>query len=180
MRSIIVLTVICFISGAVLSFVNILTSEKILQAQESIKKEAIKEIFNFKISQIKSFKRERYEYFEVYADNNVLSGIAVISFTNKGYGGKISVLVGIDMECRISDYRVLSHSETPGLGDKISDANFKSQFKGKGMMGFVWKVKKDGGDVQAITAATISSRAITEALFNALNIIKGIYPERCK
>ena len=68
---------------------------------------------------------------------------------------------------------MLEHKETPGLGSKIAD-NFKEQFDGKNPAAFSLKVRKDGGDVDAITAATISSRAVCDALSRAFQAYEEV------
>ncbi|MBO4231732.1 MAG: RnfABCDGE type electron transport complex subunit G, partial [Bacteroidales bacterium] len=86
-----------------------------------------------------------------------------------GFGGAFTLMVGFDSEGKILGTEVLSASETPGLGDKINadKSDFSKQFAGKNPAEFQLKVKKDGGDVDAITAATISSRAYCDAVDRA-------------
>ncbi|MDD2425283.1 MAG: RnfABCDGE type electron transport complex subunit G, partial [Bacteroidales bacterium] len=99
-------------------------------------------------------------------------GYAIESFSNAGFGGRISLMVGFDSEGNIVNVSVISHSETPGLGAKIVDgkSNFSVQFKGKNPVDFKLSVRKDGGDVDAITASTITSRAYCGALESAYKI----------
>lgn len=96
-------------------------------------------------------------------------GVAIKTFTNSGFSGKIELMVGMLEDGSISNTAVLSHKETPGLGDKmdIKKSNFPVQFMGKKPADFKLKVTKDGGDVDAITAATISSRAFCDAVERA-------------
>jgi len=98
-------------------------------------------------------------------------GVAVETYTNKGFGGTIDVMVGFSEDGTITNTSVLSLKETPGLGDKLqkSKSNFSDQFIGKNPANFKLLVKKDGGDVDAITAATISSRAFCDALQRAFD-----------
>ena len=122
-------------------------------------------------------------------------GTAVESFSPKGFGGRISVMFGFDTEGKISGYSVLEHAETPGLGDHMVDwfkppvAPVKSLIER--IFGFEIKpaeknsnvygvspegglsVSKDGGTVDAITAATISSRAFLDAANRAYSAFKG-------
>ena len=93
-------------------------------------------------------------------------GTAVETLSRKGYGGNVRILVGFLPDGSIYDSVVLEQKETPGLGDKMGagKSSFSLQFKGKDPSSFKLRVKKDGGDVDAITAATISSRAYCEAL----------------
>ena len=96
-------------------------------------------------------------------------GVAIKTYTNKGFSGKIELMVGLMNDGTISNTAVLSHKETPGLGDKmdIAKSQFPVQFKGKDPSDYKLMVKKDGGDVDAITAATISSRAFCDAVQRA-------------
>ena len=98
-------------------------------------------------------------------------GAAVESKTKKGFSGEISVMVGFNADGTIRNYRVLSHAETPGLGSKMeewfrADKGDQSVL-GKNPASDHLTVKKDGGSVDAITAATISSRAFLDAIANA-------------
>ena len=98
------------------------------------------------------------------------AGYAIVSVTS-GFGGPLSVMVGIDSKGNVFNTRVLSHSETPGLGAKCqSDPSFLSQFKGWNPSERSLKVTKDGGEVDAITASTITSRAYTLAIANAVKV----------
>ncbi|SDD17475.1 electron transport complex protein RnfG [Williamwhitmania taraxaci] len=106
----------------------------------------------------------------------VVVGLAVETFTEKGYGGRFELIVGFLPDGTINDIAVISHHETPGLGDKIDKrkSNFSLQFKGKNPKDFKMMVKKDGGDVDAITASTISSRAFCDAVTRAYEaVMKG-------
>ncbi len=105
-----------------------------------------------------------------------LVGIAIKTFTTKGFGGRFDVMVGFLPDGTIYNSMVLNHQETPGLGDKIDPekSDFSRQFAGKNPATFRLKVKKDGGDVDAITAATISSRAYCDALQRAYNAFKSL------
>lgn len=105
---------------------------------------------------------------------NVQTGTAVETYTDKGFSGRFSLMVGFKMDGSVSNIEVLENKETPGLGIKISLPQFKDQFKGVNiddLPGQKLKVKKDGGTVDAITAATISSRAFCDAVnrANAMN-----------
>ena len=91
-------------------------------------------------------------------------GTAFVSSSKKGYGGEIRVMVGITADGHIKAIHILSQNETPGLGTKISDPPFKSQLEGKSIAGTVWAIKKDSGTFNAITGATISSRAVLDAI----------------
>jgi len=98
-----------------------------------------------------------------------LVGTAIETFTNKGFAGHFTLMVGLMPDGTIKSVEVLAHKETPGLGDKMekSKSNFSVQFEGKNPKTFKMMVKKDGGDVDAITASTITSRAFTDAVNRA-------------
>lgn len=104
-------------------------------------------------------------FFEGTKEGEVI-GVAVNTYTNLGYSGLIKLMVGFKPDGTIVNYEVLDHKETPGLGSKIAEG-FKEQFNGKNPVDFKLTVTKDGGEVDAITAATISSRAVCDALNRA-------------
>lgn len=98
-------------------------------------------------------------------------GYAVKSMTKNGFGGSITMMVGFDLKGKIHNINVLSQAETPGLGTKMAEpenALLKS-VQGRNPAEMNLKVKKDGGDVDALTAATISSRAYVDAVARAYN-----------
>lgn len=109
-------------------------------------------------------------FYSVTVDNQLI-GTAVKTYSNNGFSGLITVMVGFDASGNIIDSNILEHKETPGLGDKTSKSvsTWNEQFKGKNPAEFILKVKKDGGQVDAITAATISSRAYCDALQRAFD-----------
>ncbi|MEG1616559.1 MAG: RnfABCDGE type electron transport complex subunit G [Bacteroidales bacterium] len=102
--------------------------------------------------------------------NGEMVGAAVEAQTKKGFGGPISIMVGFDKDGNIKDYTVLSHAETPGLGSKMPEwFHTKGNIIGKNPASNKLTVSKDGGEIDAITAATISSRAFLDAVANAYN-----------
>ena len=107
-------------------------------------------------------------------------GYAVESFTSKGFSGTINIMVGFDMEGNIVGTSVISHSETPGLGAKMTEPAFYSQFIGKNPASFKLGVRKDGGDVDAITASTITSRAYCDAVDRAYRVFQTIMDNTSK
>ena len=86
--------------------------------------------------------------------------------SSEGYGGDIVLMVGFKKDKKtVISYKVLQASETPGLGMKLKTPEFSGPFSGKD--GSALKVKKDGGDIEAITSATITSRAVCKAIADA-------------
>lgn len=96
-----------------------------------------------------------------------INGIAIKSYSNKAFGGKLELIVGFSLDGTINDYEVIDQKETPGLGSKVMDPKFKDQFAGFNPSRQVFKVKQDGGAIDAVTAATISSRAVIDAIQRA-------------
>jgi len=108
-------------------------------------------------------------------------GTAIRTYTDEGFSGRFWIMVGFVDGDVISGTSVLEHKETPGLGDKMekkksfnkkTGKSWSDQFNGKNPMDFTLKVTKDGGDVDAITAATISSRAFCDAAQRAYDELK--------
>ncbi|MDR0368032.1 MAG: RnfABCDGE type electron transport complex subunit G [Bacteroidales bacterium] len=99
-------------------------------------------------------------------------GTAVETFTDKGFSGRVKLMVGFLPDGSIHKIEVLEHKETPGLGDKmeVGKSTFPEQFLGKNPADYKLSVTKDGGDVDAITAATISSRAYCDAVQTAYDV----------
>lgn len=174
------LTIISLVASACLGFVYELTKEPIEMANLNKKLIAIKQVvpeFNNNPNEEKYFlptgDGDSLEIYPAKKDNQIV-GYAVNTNTSKGFSGNISLMAGFKPDGTIIDITVLEHKETPGLGTKMSDPHFKDQFKSKNPAEFVLKVKKDGGPVDAITAATISSRAFCDAVQRAYNcLVKG-------
>jgi electron transport complex protein RnfG len=178
MKSVLILTLTGFFSALLLFGTNRLTEEPIRRAVERVKVEALRQIFPFEFSDgdiNRTSDEEGRNFFEIKDKDGGLKGVAVEVSGNKGYSGEIKVLLAVSAAGEIYDYSVLAHQETPGLGNKITEPAFRGQFKDKKLEGFKWKVTKDGGDVDGITAATISSRAITEILERGLQIVSARY-----
>ncbi|MEA1896667.1 MAG: RnfABCDGE type electron transport complex subunit G [Bacteroidota bacterium] len=173
---IIALVAVTFAASTSLGFVYQLTKEPIAAAKLAKKMEAIQNV-------LPEFNNEpNMEVYKIPVDGDTLYfypakedgglvGTAIESFTNQGFTGKIKIMVGFMPDGSIYDVAVLEHKETPGLGDKMErkKSNWGLQFKGKDPKIFNVSVTKDGGDVDAITASTISSRAFCDALNRAYN-----------
>ena len=125
-------------------------------------------------------------YFYRARNGDEISGIAVESFTRSGFSGLIRIMVGFRPDGSLIDIAVLEHAETPGLGDKMekekslnktTGKSWTTQFQGKDPRSFNLKVKQDNGDVDAITAATITSRAFCEAVQRAYEGLQVVMEE---
>jgi len=166
------LTLISGLSALCLGTVYTITKEPIAQAKKAKQEAAIKTVlpeFDRLETTTMAVDGDSIRLNKAYKDGEWI-GTAVETFTNKGFGGQVKLMVGLLPDGTIYDISVLGHSETPGLGDKmdIKKSKFPLQFKGKNPSSFKLSVKKDGGDVDAITAATISSRAYCDALNRAI------------
>ena len=172
------LTFISVGASAALGFVYELTKKPIEIALLNKKLEAIKLVVpefsnnpNDDMFLLPTGEGDSLEIYPAKKDDEVI-GYAVKTYSNEGFSGYISLMAGFKPEGTIINISVLTHKETPGLGTKMSDPAFKDQFKGKDPSDFALKVKKDGGSVDAITAATISSRAFCDAVERAYNTLR--------
>lgn len=117
--------------------------------------------------------KKRAKYFEVMGKDGEVAAYIVESY-HKGYSGAPGIFVAIDKDLTVRKVEILTHSETPGLGDEIENPVFKNQFKGKAL-GQLEVVKGEAGDkILAITGATISSRSITYATRDAVKLITDL------
>ena len=168
---VITLLVIAVVSAGVLGGVYVLTKEPIALAKKKKQEKAIKMVLP-EFDSLKSVKVASYDggdslLFTYAKKEGKVIGVAINSYTDKGFSGHIEIMVGLLPDGTIYNTAVLAHSETPGLGTKMSSPGFKDQFMNKNPATFKLKVTKDKGDVDAITAATISSRAFCDAVDRA-------------
>ncbi len=185
MKNTIVLTLITVIAGAALGLVYEITKEPIAQANENAKKAAWLAVFPE--AQASDFEVVDADKDGVAAVNEAVPGVSVdevctagdkgyvVTTTSKaGYGGDIQVTVGVTSEGTVSGVSFLKIAETAGLGMKAKEESFYSQYIGKGAEGFY--VSKDGGAgdaIDSISGATITSRAVTEAVNAALAYVQA-------
>ncbi len=155
--------------GAALAGVNILTQKPIAEAQEAARRQAIAEVlpaFDNNPSD-NVYEVDGLTLFPATLGGERV-GTAVETFSDNGFSGRFTILAGFDTDGRITGYRVLSHAETPGLGARMAD-----WFTEPGSTHYIighakpFVVAADGGDIDAITGATITSRAFMEALNRA-------------
>ncbi|MBQ9475759.1 MAG: RnfABCDGE type electron transport complex subunit G [Bacteroidales bacterium] len=168
------LTVVCLLCSALLGVVYSMTAEPVKQAERQNLLSSLKQVLpeGSDISD-KALSLDKdgvtYEYYT--AKSPKYSEVVAVKSTVSGFGGPLTVLVGI-CDGTVYNTRVLSHSETPGLGAKCEEAGsaFILQFKGLDPSKKKVGLKADGGDLDAITASTITSRAYTKAVANALGL----------
>ncbi|MCR4825029.1 MAG: RnfABCDGE type electron transport complex subunit G [Bacteroidales bacterium] len=163
------LTVVCLICSAVVGAAYAVTADPIAaaaQAKTTASIAAVLPAFDGTPEQ-GSIQVDGVDYTYYKAAD---AGYAIIS-TTSGFGGALTLMVGVENGGTIHNTAVLSHSETPGLGAKCTtDASFIDQFKGFNPAERTLTVKKDGGDLDAITASTITSRAYALAVSNAVAV----------
>jgi len=176
---VVTLLLVTGIAAAALGFVYDLTKGPIAEAKLKAQAEAITQVLPEYDELGKSFKTvaetggDSLEIFPALK-NGVLVCTAIKTYTNKGFNGFISIMAGIDSLGNFSGYSVLEHEETPGLGSKMgvwfSNPEKPNQYIiGKNPKTSKFVVSKEGGDIDAITASTITSRAFLEALTKAYN-----------
>ncbi len=168
------LFLVTFIASGTLGFVYEITKEPIRMVEINNINNAIKEIIPDYTNNPyqESFKvptnGDSLVFYPAEQDGELI-GMAIETWTMQGFSGLIKLMAGFDMDGTIIDIVVLQHAETPGLGDKIQKekSDFSVQFQGKNPEEFKLAVEKDNGDVDAITASTITSRAYCEAVQRA-------------
>jgi Na+-translocating ferredoxin:NAD+ oxidoreductase subunit G len=174
------LTFITLGASAALGYVYEFTKEPIEISKMNKKLDAIKTVVppfsnnpNKEMYKLPTGEGDSLEIYPAKKDSTLL-GLAVRTYSKKGFSGQISLMAGFKPDGTIINITVLEQKETPGLGTKMAESGFKDQFLGKNPVSFHVSVKKDGGQVDAITAATISSRAFCDAIRKAHNtIMKG-------
>ena len=189
------LLLICLLAAGLLAKVNDMTKEPIADAKALKLEEAIKKVVpdfdNNPVSESYKVVTDKGDSLLVYPakKGDEVVGFAVNSYSDNGFSGNIQLMVGFDLENNVYNYAVLSHSETPGLGSQMIDwfkpqvqefsllekvfgfemkkVEAKSSIIGKNPGTTKFIVSKDGGDIDAISASTITSRAFLEAVNKA-------------
>lgn len=162
------LLLVCLISAGLLAIVYELTKEDIAIAEKNKQENALKAVLP-EFDTIKTDTINGAPLYKAFKDNKYV-GCATISEA-LGFSDLIVIMVGIDRNNCIVNYEVLSQKETPGLGTKCVDW-FKNKINGRNIS-TDFKVVQDGGDIDAITAATISTRAFLNAVKQADNNFAG-------
>ena len=170
------LGVITIVSGALLGGMYAITKDPIAETEKNQLTASIAEVtpeFNNSpeadMDSVEIDGRKFVIYPAVY--DGELKGAAVLGYSMEGFSGEVAVLCGFEGNGTVRDYRVIHHAETPGLGAKMEEwfhdpAGARSVI-GKNPSVENFTVSKDGGDIDAITAATISSRAFLGIMRNA-------------
>lgn len=182
-RLALVLTLITAGAGLVLSLVESVTREPIAEQRRQEMLRALQAVLppadnspdedtvELVVGQDKRGRDVMRKFFRGRKDGQ-LSGLAFKVVAPDGYSGNIDVMVGIDPSGTVVGIEILSHNETPGLGDKIAFPEYKKTFAGKNLDNADWRVKKDGGEFDQITGATISPRAVVGAVRKGLEFYR--------
>jgi len=172
------LTLISLGASACLGFVYVMTKKPIELSLLNKKLNAIKQVVpdftnnpNEDMFRLPTGEGDSLDIYPAKKDGEII-GYAVNTYTKTGFAGNISLMAGFKPDGTIISISVLDQKETPGLGTKMTEPGFKDQFNNKNPSEFRLKVKKDGGPVDAITSATISSRAFCDAVQRAYNTIQ--------
>ncbi|MGM0547816.1 MAG: RnfABCDGE type electron transport complex subunit G [Bacillota bacterium] len=177
MKSLIItLSVIGIVSALALTFVYEWTTPYIVANQAKAQKQAINEVLPG-VEEVKEVEKDNNVFYEGYDQNGSRIGVA---FKNSGggYNGQIEVMIGVNLENeKIYKISVLNHQETPGLGARITEPDFKSNFENKpfGNYQVVKTPPTKETQVEAIAGATISSDSITEVIQEGLEIVTSAY-----
>ena len=169
----IILTIICAVSAAGLAGTNALTKDRIVEANKKAEQEAMSRIIEAEnyIQSVVVINGVENIYYVAQNDNTY--GY-IFTSSHNGYGGPVKVMTGIDVDGKVIAIEVLSASdETPGLGQNITKKTYWENFKGLSEKAVVG----NGGNVEAVTGATFSSKAVAECVNDALDMYKAIVKE---
>ena len=172
----IVLTVISVVAGAALAYVNEVTKGPIAEIQQRNEAQAIKTVLCDENAVITDTIVNGDVTLYLTANG---AAVKTVDPKNESFSGGLTIMVGLDKEFKVLGYTVLVSNETPGLGAKASEW-FQEGGKGNiiGRVAGQFKTSKDGGDVDAITASTITSRSFLRAVNNAYaEYAKAVTPE---
>lgn len=183
-RMVVVLAAICGLSGFALSYLKITTAPRIEeQVLTYVQGPAILKVFpdidNSPIAERRKFELPDGRKVTVFPGRKAgkLVGVAIEDF-GKGFGGEVGVMVGFDVNRdTLTGIGVTTMKETPGLGTRIADPGFTAQFPGKPAD---VRLKAQGGDIDAVSGATISSNGAITALGNAARVYAALKPEIVK
>lgn len=179
LKLILVLTLICVVAGSLLAVVYEATKDRIAAAERQEKLTALETVLPDYDNQpdLDSWPaadvQTNYTFYVARKTDQVV-GIAFEVSTLEGYGDRIQIMVGVDPTTKlVRGIDIVKQKETPGLGAKIDEDRFKSNFPEKSSVDSAWcAVTKDGGEIDAVTSATISSRAVCKAVAYGLSVLQ--------
>lgn len=161
------LFIIAFVCALILGFIFQKTEPIIEKQKQILLERSLQAVLEANYYQV---QKEMPIYYTAYDENKNVLGWC-LPVTSRGYGGKMQLLVGLNTKHEITGIKILEHRETPGLGSKINDAEYKQaepaflkQFKNKKAEELILVKQKTDKNIQAITGATISSKAVTDGV----------------
>jgi len=157
-----VLFIIAAISGANLGIAYTVTKEPIAKQVKTEEEKALKDIFPKATNFSLTTGRDNYAYYEVYIKNKLIG--YVLDASEKGFSSTIKIKVGMNLNKTIKAIRITSQNETPGLGTRVEGTKFTDQFMNKTLKQVLLKKDSGNGTIDALTGATISSRAVSKAV----------------
>lgn len=161
-----ILGLICLLSAGLLSVVNSWTAPKILAQNKATEEKTLAEVLPeaVQFEPVTSSAGENI-YYKAYDKNNKIIGYA-FKAVGKGYSNVVETMVGMSLDGNIVVVKVLNQNETPGLGSRVAEPSFTGQFSGKSVSGL--------SEIQAITGATISSKAVMNSVKKKLKEVQEL------
>lgn len=168
LKPVISLTLICLLTGLIISGVNLLTSARIDENLDAAERRAVSEVFGDDIvyTAIDEVPDNVNGIYKVSNNSGGLAGYCV-SVSPNGFGGNIDMVVGIDPSGKIIGVAITALSETPGLGSRVADSEYLAGYSGLGGTPAL------GRDIDAISGATISSRSVLSGVNRALEAVRS-------
>lgn len=161
------LSLICAVAALALAQVAGFTADPIRQAEAKAQREAVEAVLpsfaTLGADTLRAGAEDQAVYFTGQGDGGPV-GTAFTAITGLGYSGEIEIMVGLDAAGTVNGVRILRHAETPGLGANYAFPAVLDEFYKGRTARDSWQVKKDGGQVDAITGATVTGRAICDAI----------------
>lgn len=181
LMSTVIMLIVCVVVTSLLAGTNYLTADRIEQnnilQEENARADVLKMADNFKPIDMDSDGET--DYYEGYNGDDLVG--YVMTTSAKGYGGDVSVMTGILFDGKINKIAILSHSETPGLGANADTESFTNRFKqviGENNLEVVKGGGASDGQIDAITGATITSTAVTNAVNEAIDIFRSVTKDK--
>jgi len=169
LKYVFVLTLFCGVAGALLSLVYDLTAPRIEAQRQKMEEDGLHMVFpgTYRIT-------PKADYYEAVDEEGRLAGY-VIKVKSHGYSSDIEMLVGLrrenTKELKVTGVKILAQAETPGLGSRVESRAFLDNLHGR--VSRTLRLKKDGGELDAITGATITSRAVIDGLRKSIDAFES-------
>lgn len=169
----VVLLIICIVAALLLAITNNVTAPKIAEVNAANEAKSRQEVFADAASfGEETTNKDGIRLSPAFDSNGATIGYVVVT-VEKGYGGALTVMTGVDLEGKVTGVNILSMSETPGLGANATKASFLQQFIGKIAGVSVTKNAPAENEIKALTGATITSKAVTTAVEAAISAAGG-------